>query len=331
MNSISSSGWLNLSDLKYANLSKKDAENTTLQNGDLLFNRTNSKELVGKCAIWRDTKGVFSFASYLIRLRLKEGMLPEYLWATLNSTYGKYRLMNAAKQAVSMSNVSPTDLGRITAPLPPLPLQEKFALLVRQIEVLREEMLGKLELFHELQSVITGQALLGDITSSWREQHSEEIMNAANARNDALRARGTKIHTSVVEIPLPEIGIAHSSDHIRTARRWLIEELSEFQSFVFDAIDEWPGTLLADNDSELDRFCQQWPIEHERNMHDRAKRALEQLAALGLIAKVALPNDNGDFITGYRQLRPEEKSRLNDIAVLQASLESISHDAGTAS
>jgi type I restriction enzyme S subunit len=330
MNSITTNGWLNLSDLKYANLSKKDAENTTLQNGDLLFNRTNSKELVGKCAIWRDTKGVFSFASYLIRLRLKEGMLPEYLWATLNSTYGKYRLMNAAKQAVSMSNVSPTDLGRITVPLPPLALQEKFVLLVRQIEVLREKMLGKLELFHELQALVTGRALLGDITSSWREQHSEEIMNAANARNDALRARGARIHTSVVEIPSPEIGIAHSSDHIRTARRWLIEELSEFQRFVLDAMREWKGTLLADNASDLDDFCRLWPIEHERNMHDRAKRALEQLAALGLIAKVALPNDQGDFVTGYRRLRPEEKSRLNDIAVLQASLDSASHEAGIA-
>lgn len=330
MNSITSSGWLSLSDLKYANLSKKDAENTTLLSGDLLFNRTNSKELVGKCAIWRDTKGVFSFASYLIRLRLKEGMLPEYLWATLNSTYGKYRLMNAAKQAVSMSNVSPTDLGRITVPLPPLALQEKFVLLVRQIEILREEMLGKLELFHELQALVTGQALLGDITSSWREQHSEEIMNAVNARNEALRARGARIHTSVVEIPLPEIGIAHSSDHIRTARRWLIEELSEFQGFVLDAIEEWPGTLLADNASDLEEFCQLWPIEHERNMHDRAKRALEQLAALSLIAKVALPNDNGDFVVGYRRLRAEEKSRLNDIALLQASLESFRHEAGTA-
>ena len=117
MNSISTSGWLNLSDLKYANLSKKDADSTTLQNGDLLFNRTNSKELVGKCAIWREKTGDFSFASYLIRLRLKDGMLPEYLWATLNSTYGKYRLVNAAKQAVSMANVSPVDLGRITVPL----------------------------------------------------------------------------------------------------------------------------------------------------------------------------------------------------------------------
>jgi hypothetical protein len=53
----------------------------------------------------------FSFASYLVRLRLKPDMLPEYLWATLNSAYGKYRLINSAKQAVSMANVSPTDLG----------------------------------------------------------------------------------------------------------------------------------------------------------------------------------------------------------------------------
>jgi type I restriction enzyme S subunit len=62
MNSMTTSGWLDLSDLKYASLSKKDIESTELRDGDLLFNRTNSKELVGKCAIWRPVAGAYSFA-----------------------------------------------------------------------------------------------------------------------------------------------------------------------------------------------------------------------------------------------------------------------------
>ena len=192
MNSITTSGWLDLSDLKYASLSKKDAESTTLQNGDLLFNRTNSKELVGKCAIWRDAKGTISYASYLVRFRLKDGMLPEYLWATLNSAYGKYRLMNTAKQAVSMANISPPELGRITVPLPPLPLQEKFARLVTQIEALRTEMFSKVDSFEALQNQVTQQAFVGALTESWREKHSEEITKAATIRENILRAGNIK-------------------------------------------------------------------------------------------------------------------------------------------
>ena len=57
MNSLTTSGWLDLSDLKYIDLSAQDAAATELRDGDLLFNRTNSRELVGKCAIWRDTPG----------------------------------------------------------------------------------------------------------------------------------------------------------------------------------------------------------------------------------------------------------------------------------
>ncbi|NOU13754.1 MAG: restriction endonuclease subunit S, partial [Methylococcaceae bacterium] len=192
MNSITTSGWLDLTDLKYASLSKKDVESTTLQNGDLLFNRTNSKELVGKCAIWRDAKGTFSYASYLVRFRLKDGMLPEYLWATLNSAYGKYRLMNTAKQAVSMANISPPELGRITVPLPPLPLQEKFARLVLQIEALRTEMYSKVNSFEALQNQVRQQAFIGALTGSWREKHREEITQAATIREAALSLGKTK-------------------------------------------------------------------------------------------------------------------------------------------
>lgn len=170
------------------------------------------------------------------------------------------------------------------------------------------------------------QAFTGQLTETWREQHRAEIEAAAIERDTLMRERGAKLFIRTEVFTPPE----RPADFSRPTRYWLLNELSEFQGFVLDAMREWKGTLLADNASDLDDFCRLWPIEHERNMHDRAKRALEQLAALGLIAKVALPNDNGDFVTGYRQLRPEEKSRLNDISRLQASLESFSHEAGTA-
>jgi len=171
------------------------------------------------------------------------------------------------------------------------------------------------------------QAFTGQLTETWREQHRAEIEAAAIERDTLMRERGAKLSIRTEVFAPPE----RPADFSRPARYWLLNELSEFQGFVLDAIDEWPRTLLADNASDLDKFSRLRPVEYERNMHDRAKRALEQLAALGLIAKVALANDNGDFVTGYRRLRAEEKSRLNDIAVLQASIESASHDAGTTS
>jgi len=330
MNSITTSGWLNLTDLKYASLSKKDVEATALINGDLLFNRTNSKELVGKCAIWRDAKGPFSFASYLVRLRLKPDMLPEYLWATLNSAYGKYRLMNSAKQAVSMANVSPTDLGRITVPLPPLALQEKFARLINEIEALRVEMLSKLTTFDELQTLVTQQALLGEITKAWRDQHSAEIAVAAATRDALLHERGAKLVSRPSE---PALLTPVAKDSQRPARQWLLAELSEFQRQVlaaFSAYSEQP--LLAEDADVFARFCDDENLlellkAFGPSLNNRIRRTLSQLSSLGLIAKLTLPKQNPqtgerDYLKAFRPLREDEYMKMADVETLRRALSS---------
>lgn len=62
-------GYTDLSNLKYAVLSPKEVERYCLLEGDILFNRTNSKELVGKTGIWADSCEAV-VASYFIRLRV---------------------------------------------------------------------------------------------------------------------------------------------------------------------------------------------------------------------------------------------------------------------
>lgn len=331
MNSMTTSGWLDLTDLKFADLSDKDIKSTELRDGDLLFNRTNSRELVGKCAIWRPVDGKFSFASYLVRLRLKPEMVPEYLWATLNSAYGKYRLFNAAKQAVSMSNVSPTDLGRIAVPLPPLPLQQKFAKLVREIEALRFQMFSKLELYSELQSSVINQAITGKLTAKYRDEHAKEISAAVDIRDTLLSKNGTSITLSANTVATPS---SRTESIVRPARHWLQTELSEFQRQVLLAFTEYcqqsDQQFLIEDPEIFGRFCDdsivlgrlkvfgQW---HET----RIRRSLNQLAALGLIAKItvlrqASNSDEMDYLAAFRLLRPQEFTRMSDVQDLRKAL-----------
>lgn len=331
MNSITTAGWLNLTDLKYASLSKKDVEATALINGDLLFNRTNSRELVGKCAIWRDANGPFSFASYLVRLRLKPDMLPEYLWATLNSAYGKYRLMNSAKQAVSMANVSPTDLGRITVPLPPLALQDKFARLINEIEALRVEMLSKLTTFDELQTLVMQQALLGEITEAWREQHSTEVTAAVVTRDALLRERDAKLASHPTE---PASLTLVAKDSQRPARRWLLAELSEFQRQVLTGFGNYTQDtkqpLLAEDADVFARFCDDENVlkllkGFGPSLDNRIRRTLSQLSSLGLIAKVTLPKQDPDtgergYLKAFRPMRQGEFTRNADVQAIRKAL-----------
>lgn len=328
MNSITTSGWLDLSDLKYASLSKKDISSTDLRDGDLLFNRTNSKELVGKCAVWRPVTGTYSFASYLVRFRLKPEMLPEYLWATLNSAYGKYRLLNSAKQAVSMANVSPTGLGQITVPLPPLPLQETFAKFVREIELLRAKMLSKLELYSELLEIISQRALIGELTSEWREFHADEVVEASKVRDALLRKHGAKISQN----SLAKTSFTKQEDLTAPpARHRLIAELSEFQRQLLNAFIEYcqqNGQPLFVEDPEVfSRFCDDSTVTDRLQAFgqfhgNRIRRSLSQLAALGLIAKITLPKqdqDSGeyDYLKAFRPLRPEEFTRMVDLQKLR--------------
>lgn len=334
MNSITTNGWMDLSDLKYANLSEKDIRATELQDGDLLFNRTNSRELVGKCALWRPVTGQFSYASYLIRLRLKPKMLPEYLWATLNSAYGKYRLFNSAKQAVSMANVSPTDLGRMTVPLPPLPLQEKFAEFVRAFEGLRARMLANADAFAELKNVVLGQALTGQLTSQWRKDHSTEVREAARSRDVLLREQGAKITN--LSANRSSSASLQADATVLPKRHWLWDELSEFQRQVmaaFAGFSQDTGQPLLVEDPEIfARFCDDSSVtEHLQAFGDslgnRIRRTLSQLASLGLIAKVTLPKENPEtgereYLKAFRLFRVEEYVRKDDVQSLREVLSS---------
>lgn len=324
-------GEVDTTDMKYVGLSSAELDRLLLTKADVLIVRSNGNpDYVGRSApVTEDiVKAGMVYASYLIRLRTNtDQLLPEYLSSFLNSAFGRAAMRNTIRTTAGQSNLSGENLTKIRIPLPPISEQKKFAAFWREVRSLRQLISQSERIAKRLQSELTVFALSGELTEKWREVHQKEIDAAIVERDQTLRERGAKLSVRTEVFAPPE----RPADFSRPARYWLLNELSEFQGFVLDAMREWKGTILADNASDLDEFCQQWPIEHERNMHDRAKRALEQLAALGLIAKVALPNDNGDFVTGYRRLRPEEKSRLNDIAVLQASLESISHEAGTAS
>lgn len=88
MGNLSYSGEINLSSLSYVELSQKEFEKLRLEKGDIIFNRTNSTELVGKVASW-SSKLDAVIASYLVKLKLKENTLPNYFVQLLNMPHFK--------------------------------------------------------------------------------------------------------------------------------------------------------------------------------------------------------------------------------------------------
>jgi type I restriction enzyme S subunit len=154
MNNITRNGEIDLSDLKYMDLDEKELDRYLVRNGDVLFNRTNSPELVGKSAIFRESKPI-AYAGYLIRLRVNRETNPEYLAGFLNTGYSKRVLRGMCKSIIGMANINAKEVQGIGIPRPPLPLQHKFAHCVAgmvKFRSMHRDALAKLDvLFSSLQ------------------------------------------------------------------------------------------------------------------------------------------------------------------------------------
>ena len=101
-----------VSDLKYT--TNLEAYTIKLKRGDVLYNRTNSMEHVGKTAIWRDELQECSFASYLVRINLQEDkILQEFFSHWMSQVAAQNALRRYATPAVQQVNINPTNLQKI--------------------------------------------------------------------------------------------------------------------------------------------------------------------------------------------------------------------------
>ncbi len=119
-------GELDLRNLKHLRLSAADTARLTLMDGDILFNRTNSKELVGKCAVFH-AQGKYVFASYLIRVRADTSRAdPDFVAYALNCPIGRQQIDALSRQIIGQANVNSEELRSLQFPLPPLTVQRQI-------------------------------------------------------------------------------------------------------------------------------------------------------------------------------------------------------------
>ena len=97
--------------VRFANAAQSEYQSFKLNKNDILFNRVNSEEFVGRTGIFKDNvDGIF--ASYLIRLtpKTKSRILPDYLNIFLNSKFGLKQIRKYSRRAVNQANVNAEEL-----------------------------------------------------------------------------------------------------------------------------------------------------------------------------------------------------------------------------
>ena len=125
MNNITYGGELDLTDTKRINVPENELEKCTVRRGDVLFNRTNSKELVGKTCVYnRDEMMVL--AGFVIRVRVNDRMLPDFLSVFLNTDFSKHMLLGMCKTAIGQANINAKEMQSIKIYIPPISLQTVF-------------------------------------------------------------------------------------------------------------------------------------------------------------------------------------------------------------
>lgn len=181
-------GKIDWTELKYLPKDHDEFPDLLLREGDVVFNRTNSFELVGKTAAIGKLDQPASFASYLIKLR-PIGMPAQLLAYYLNSTFARRWIDQVASQQVGQANVNGSKLKALGIPLPPAEEQaEMFARIssaMARADRLEAEAARARALIDRLEAEILTKAFKGELVP---QDPNEEPASALLERIHAQRA-----------------------------------------------------------------------------------------------------------------------------------------------
>lgn len=154
-------------DLRFIQLPEEEERKYRLGKGDILFNRTNSAELVGKTAVFNEFREAV-FASYLIRFRVIERLAePYFVAAYINSPLGRNFIEAKMARAIGQVNISASTMHTMPIPIPPLCEQKRIAATLfeqmAESEKLRKSLEEQLDGINKLPTTFLRQAFNGEL------------------------------------------------------------------------------------------------------------------------------------------------------------------------
>lgn len=134
-------------------LEREEFEKVCLKDGDVLFNRTNSYEKVGRTGVYYSHGESQTFASYLVRFVPDNiNILSEYLTAFLNTRVGIQEVRRRSRHSINQTNVNPEEVKRIPIPV----LGKEFQLCIRNNYLLADNYrVSAMKMYAEAETILS--------------------------------------------------------------------------------------------------------------------------------------------------------------------------------
>lgn len=178
MGNITSDGRILYSNLKYVSANIKDLPNLYLKDNDLVFNRTNSYELVGKCGVF-ENKDAFTLASYLIRVRLIKDINSKFISNYINSSFcRKTQIEPQIIQQNGQANFNGTKLSNIIIPFPPFHEQEQIIAKLEELMAFCDDLEKSIKESQNYNNMLLQQVL----REALQPKNEPKIINITNRK-----------------------------------------------------------------------------------------------------------------------------------------------------
>ena len=184
MANLTNWGTIDYSDLVYSS-NDEDIKQYSLKKDDLLFNRTNSSEWVGKTAVYKEERPAI-YAGYLIRVR-PILISSDYLNYVMNSSYYRNWCYNVKTDAVNQSNINAQKLSQLMIPVPPLKEQERIIIEIAKwislIDTIKNSKENLQVIIKQAKSKILGLAIHGKLVpQDPNDEPASELLKRINPK-----------------------------------------------------------------------------------------------------------------------------------------------------
>ncbi|KAB5464414.1 MULTISPECIES: restriction endonuclease subunit S [Parabacteroides] len=350
MGNITDIGTIDYSNLVYSS-NDEDIKQYSLKKGDLLFNRTNSSEWVGKTAIYKGEQPAI-YAGYLIRVR-PILISSDYLNIVMNSSYYRNWCYNVKTDAVNQSNINAQKLSKLMVPIPPLKEQErivvemaKWASLITSIKNDKEDLQAAIK---QTKSKILDLAIHGKLVpQDPNDEPAAELLKRINPKTEITCDNGHYPQLpdgwckcrleDIVEYEQPQAYIVNSTDYDDS---YLTPVLTAGKSFIIGYTNETKGIYqntpcIIFDDFTTDSKLVDFPFKVKSSAMKILKVTddieIEYVAMFMSITRLIGDTHKRYWISEYSKLcipippRKEQKRIINVVKVMFEKLDAIMED-----